>query len=126
MTTPDDRPSSGGDQERAPQQPCRAGALASFSAAFPDVGERYRALADAAAGAGPLDATSVALAKFAVSVGLGSSRSVHVHARKAIEGGVDPQALAQVVAVSLPTLGLPRALDAWRWLEEILDETGSR
>jgi len=104
----------------------RTGALASLTAAFPGVAERYRALADAAAVAGPLDARGVALAKFAVSVGRGSSRAVHAHARKALEVGVDPRELTHVVALSLPTIGLHAALDAWRWLEEILTEADSR
>lgn len=104
----------------------RGGALASLSAALPVVAERYRALADAAAEAGPLDARSVALAKFAVSVGRGSSRAVHAHARKALEVGVDRRELTHVVALSLPTIGLHAALDAWRWLEEIVTEADSR
>lgn len=104
----------------------RAGTLASLSAALPAVAERYRALADAAAEAGPLDARGVALAKFAVSVGRGSSRAVHAHARKALEVGVDPRELTHVVALSLPTIGLHAALDAWRWLEEIVTEADSR
>jgi AhpD family alkylhydroperoxidase len=75
--------------------------------------------------AGPLDETTIALVKLAVSVGGGFERTVHMHTKKALRAGADPRALRQVVLVALPTIGLPAALDALRWVDEIVAEVGS-
>ena len=84
---------------------------------YPDVAAAYGALSDACRGAGPLDDATVALAKLAVSVGCGASRTVH-----ALRAGVDPDALRQVALIALPTVGLPAALDALKWIEDSIDE----
>jgi alkylhydroperoxidase/carboxymuconolactone decarboxylase family protein YurZ len=58
-----------------------------------------------------------------VSIGRGSQRTVHAHAKKVLRRGADPDALRQVALISLPTIGLPAALDALRWIDESIDET---
>jgi alkylhydroperoxidase/carboxymuconolactone decarboxylase family protein YurZ len=88
----------------------------------PAVAEAYDSLSDACRSAGPLDAQTVALLKVAVSIGKSARRTIHAHARKALGAGVDPDAVRQVAFVALPTIGLPAALDAWRWIEETIDE----
>lgn len=89
---------------------------------YPDVVAAYDTLSDACRGAGPLDDATVALAKLAVSVGGGAERTVHAHAKKALRAGVDPAALRQVALIALPTVGLPAALDALKWIEDSIDE----
>lgn len=100
----------------------REGAFARLHALYPDVAAAYESLGTAVADAGPLDRRSVALVKLAISVGRNSSRSVHAHARKALEAGVPPGDLRHVAVIALPTLGLPTALDALRWIEEAIEE----
>jgi alkylhydroperoxidase/carboxymuconolactone decarboxylase family protein YurZ len=107
-----------------PGRPKRPKAWSRLEAEFPEVGRAYEALADATRAAGPLDARSAALVKVAVSVGRGSWRTVHAHAKKALAEGVEPAALRQVALIALPTVGLPAALDALRWIDESVDETG--
>jgi AhpD family alkylhydroperoxidase len=85
----------------------------------------YESLHGACNEVGPLDDATVALVKLAVSVGGGFERTVHMHAKKALRAGADPRALRQVVLVALPTIGLPAALDALRWVDEIICEVGS-
>jgi alkylhydroperoxidase/carboxymuconolactone decarboxylase family protein YurZ len=99
-----------------------SGAYARLRALAPDVADHYEALASHTRESGPLDAATVALVKVAVSVGLGSWRSVHAHARKALEVGVTPEALRHAVVAALPTVGLPATLDALRWIDESIDE----
>lgn len=94
-----------------------------FGDRYPSVVAAYDALSEVCREAGPLDAESVALVKLAVSIGRGSQRTVHAHAKKALGRGADPDALRQVALVSLPTIGLPAALDALRWIDESIDET---
>lgn len=93
---------------------------------FPAVVAAYDALSEVCRDAGPLDPATVALVKLAVSVGRGSQRTVHSHTKKALRAGADPGALRQIALVSLPTVGLPAALDALRWIDESIHETGAR
>jgi alkylhydroperoxidase/carboxymuconolactone decarboxylase family protein YurZ len=82
----------------------------------------YDELSDACRSSGPLDQQEIALAKLAISVGGSIDRTVHIHAKKALRAGVSPEALRQVALIALPTIGLPRALDALRWIEESIEE----
>jgi alkylhydroperoxidase/carboxymuconolactone decarboxylase family protein YurZ len=86
------------------------------------VAAAYETLSDACRGAGPLDTRTAALVKLAVSVGAHLDRTVHIHARKALRAGVEPDALRQVAVLSLPTIGLARALDALAWIDESISE----
>ena len=93
-----------------------------FEARYPSVAGAYNSLSEACRSAGPLDECVVAIAKLAVSVGAASDRTVHIHAKKALQAGAAPDALRQVALVAMPTIGLPRALDALRWIDESIDE----
>lgn len=97
-----------------------------LSERFPAVVAAYDALRDACNEAGPLDESTVALIKVAVSVGAGTERTVHMHSKKALVAGLDHEALRQIVLVALPTIGLPSALDALRWVDESIREACSR
>jgi alkylhydroperoxidase/carboxymuconolactone decarboxylase family protein YurZ len=100
-------------------------AWARLKAEYPDVAAAYEALAGAARAAGPLDEPTVALLKVAVSIGRGSWRTVHAHAKKALAAGVAPAALRQAALIALPTVGLPAALDALRWVDESIEEVAA-
>jgi alkylhydroperoxidase/carboxymuconolactone decarboxylase family protein YurZ len=89
---------------------------------FPEAASAYVALSEACRGCGPLDKHTMALTKLAVSVGGNIERTVHIHAKKALRAGVAPDALRQVAIAALPTIGLPRAMEALRWIEESIDE----
>ena len=112
-------------QERLGVRGRERGAYARLAALAPDVVAAYEALAASTRTAGALDDRTVALLKLAVSVGEGSWRGVHAHARKALEQGIAPNVLRQVPVVALPTVGLHGALDALRWIDEIVDEAGA-
>jgi len=92
---------------------------------YPGVLGAYDMLSDVCREAGPLDAATVALVKLAVSVGRGSQRTVHAHAKKALRAGADPDALRQIALVALPTIGLPAALDALQWVDESIRESSA-
>ena len=89
---------------------------------YPDVVAAYDTLSEVCRRAGPLDDATVALVKLAVSVGCGAQRTVHSHAKKALRAGVDPESVRQVALIALPTVGLPAALDALRWVDESIAE----
>jgi len=90
---------------------------------YPEVVAAYDTLSEVCRQAGPLDEAAVAIVKLAVSVGCGAERTVHAHAKKALRAGADPDALRQVALVAMPTIGLPAALDALRWVDESIEES---
>ncbi len=100
----------------------RTGAYDRLQELAPAVVEAYEALTAATRDAGPLGATSIALFKVAISVGCGSARTTHAHARKALELDVEPDVLRHIPILALPTIGLPAALDAMRWIDESIAE----
>jgi AhpD family alkylhydroperoxidase len=93
---------------------------------YPGVVAAYDTLSDVCRQSGPLDNATVALMKLAVSIGAGAERTVHAHAKKALRVGVDAESLRQVALVALPTIGLPAALDALRWVDESINEVSDR
>ncbi|MCC7418466.1 MAG: carboxymuconolactone decarboxylase family protein [Acidobacteria bacterium] len=93
-----------------------------LEARYPGVVSAYDALRQACDEAGRLDAGTVALVKLAVSVGAGAPRTVHAHSKKALRRGVAPSDLRQVALAALPTIGLPRMLDALAWIDESIAE----
>ena len=119
MPSPDDLPSAPSPSGPAPKRP---GAYARLRDLAPEVVAAYESLSRHAGLAGPLDAATLAVVKVALSVGRGNSRGVHAHTRKALEAGAAPAALRQVALMAVPTLGLHAALDALRWVEEVIEE----
>lgn len=102
-----------------------------IGARYPSVIDAYDRLREACNSAGPLEESTIALVKLAISVGAGADRTVHMHAKKALRSGANPDALRHVALVALPTIGLPAALDALRWIdqsiqESLADETSQR
>jgi 4-carboxymuconolactone decarboxylase len=93
-----------------------------FEARYPVVAAAYDELNEVCRRAGPLDEHTIALAKLAVSVGGTIDRTVHIHSKKALRAGVSPEALRQIALIAMPTIGLARALDALRWIEESIEE----
>jgi alkylhydroperoxidase/carboxymuconolactone decarboxylase family protein YurZ len=43
--------------------------------------------------------------------------------RKALEAGLQPEAIRQAVYLALPTLGLPTMMAAATWVEDVLEES---
>lgn len=103
---------------RDEQLPAGAGRVADH---YPEVWQAYAELGKACSEAGPLDDATRRLVKLALAVGARSEGAVHSHARRALLEGVEPQALKQVALLSIPTLGLPAAVAALTWIEDITD-----
>lgn len=98
--------------------PGAAGALADQ---YPDIWQAYAALGKAAADAGPLSAREKRLVKLALAIGAGSEGAVHSHTRRGRAEGIETSALAQVAMLAIGPLGLPRAVAAKTWIEDIED-----
>jgi alkylhydroperoxidase/carboxymuconolactone decarboxylase family protein YurZ len=98
--------------------PAGAGELA---AEHPKVWEAYAALGKATAEAGSLDARTRRLVKLALAVGAQSEGAVHSHARRALEVKISVADLKHVALLAIPTMGLPQAIAAKTWIEDITD-----
>lgn len=96
--------------------PGAAGALAD---AHPDIWKAYSALGRATAEAGPLTERERRLVKLALAIGAGSEGAVHSHTRRARSEGIEAAAVAQVALLAIGPLGLPRAVAAKTWIEDM-------
>lgn len=91
-----------------------------FKDEFPEVWAAYDALGTAAHAAGPLDAPSRQPVKLALAVAARSEGATHAHTRKALEAGIAPEAIRQVVLLAIPTIGYPAAIAALTWVDDLL------
>ncbi len=95
------------------------GAAGDLADDFPDVWKAYAALGKATAESGPLTARERRLVKLALAVGAGLEGAVHSHTRRARSEGIAPAAVMQVALLAIGPLGLPRAVAARTWIEDI-------
>lgn len=92
-----------------------------FMQRFPSVGEAYRALGDAVADAGPLDAKTRALIKLGMSIGAQLEGAAHSQTRKALEAGATPEEIRHAVLQATTTLGFPTMMTGLAWVEDVLE-----
>lgn len=88
---------------------------------YPEVWDEYTALGEACSEGGPLDDRTKRLVKLALAAGSQSEGAVHSHARRALEEGVDPEALAHVAVLSIPTVGFPKAMATMSWIDDVTE-----
>ena len=58
--------------------------------------------------------------KLALAIGCSSEGAVHSHVRRAVAEGVKADELRHVMLLAIPTLGLPAAVKAMTWMDDIL------
>lgn len=104
--------------KKIPSLPSGAGRLATR---YPEVWERYTELGEECADAGPLDARTRRLVKVALATGAGLEGAVHSHLRRGLKEGVTAEEFRHVTLLAIPTLGLPSAIRAMTWMDDILD-----
>ena len=93
-----------------------------FMERYPDLGEAYSKLGDAALAAGPLSARDAELVKIGVSLGARLESAVRSHARKALEAGATKDEIRHAAMVSVTTVGFPTMMAGLRWVEEALEQ----
>ncbi|WP_371054631.1 carboxymuconolactone decarboxylase family protein [Rhodosalinus sp. K401] len=97
------------------------GAAKDLAEQHPDIWRAYSALGKATADCGPLTDREKRLVKLALAIGAGSEGAVHSHTRRARADGIEPEAIMQVALLAIGPLGLPRAVAAKTWIEDIGD-----
>lgn len=96
-------------------------AFHAFSKRYPHLATGWDSLREAEA-EGPLDLKTRRLLKLAVSIGVRSQGSTHSATRKALAAGASPDEIYQVVAVAASVVGMPNAVAAFTWLEDVMAE----
>ena len=105
--------------EDTDELPSTAGELADE---YPEIWAQYSGLGEACSAAGPIDGETKRLVKLAVAAGSESEGAVHSHVRRALDEGVDPEALRHVALLSIPTVGFPKAMATLTWIDDLVDE----
>lgn len=89
----------------------------------PDVGAAYQKLGAATKADGPLDNRTIQLVKLGIAIGMQQEGAVHAHARKALDAGCTPDELRHAAVLATTTLGFPRMMAAYSWIDDVLDES---
>lgn len=97
-----------------------------FIAKYPDVGAAHKTLGTSLTKAGPLDAKLVHLVKLGISIGMQHEGAVHAHARQALGAGWSPDELRHAAVLAATTIGWPRMIAAFMWVEDELKEKGHK
>ena len=95
------------------------GAAGQLAEDQPDIWAAYSALGKATAESGPLSDREKRLVKLALAIGAASEGAVHSHTRRAKAEGIEAAALRQVAHLAIGPLGLPRAVAACTWIDDI-------
>lgn len=95
------------------------GAAGDLAEQHPDIWKAYSALGKATADCGPMSDREKRLVKLALAIGAGSEGAVHSHTRRAKADGIEAEAIMQVAMLAIGPLGLPRAVAAKTWIEDI-------
>jgi 4-carboxymuconolactone decarboxylase len=93
-----------------------------FSEKYPDVLASYQELAKACRNAGPIDEKTQELIMLGIAVGANSRGGVMSHTRKALDAGISPEEILQVVVLSLTPTGFPNMIAALGWVKEVLEK----
>jgi 4-carboxymuconolactone decarboxylase len=91
-----------------------------FMAKHPEIASAYRALGDAVANSGPLDAKTRQLVKIGIAIADGQEGGTHSHTRKALEAGATPEEIRHAALQTLTTIGFPNMMKGLSWVEDVL------
>jgi 4-carboxymuconolactone decarboxylase len=69
---------------------------------------------------GPLDERTQRLIKLAIAIGAFREGATNAAVRKALAAGVSVEEMEQVVALSAATMGLPSAVAAHVWIQDVV------
>ncbi len=92
---------------------------------FPAVGKAYDALGHALTDAGPLDPRVAQLVRLGIGIGMQQEGAVHAHTRRALDEGWTPDELRHAAVLAATTLGWPRMMAAYMWVEDELAAHGA-
>lgn len=86
---------------------------------YPQVHQRYEALAAACHKADPLDGKVRHLVKLGIAIGARYEGAVRSHVRQALDSGATREEIEHVALLALSTTGFPSTVAALSWMEEV-------
>lgn len=89
---------------------------------FPEVLDAVENLGSTVRAAGPLDKKTSELIQLGVAASLGSTGSVHSHARRALQAGASEEEQEHALLLLISTIGFPKVAAALAWIQEVLDK----
>lgn len=92
-----------------------------FVRKYPAIGRAHEQVAQAAEQAGPLDRKTCHLIKIGLSVGAGLESATRSHVRRAMQAGATEQEIEQAILLAYNTVGFPRMVMAWQWVNQQFD-----
>jgi len=102
-----------------PSMPGPPRTYVAFSKRFPEIARAWELLGEAGTH-GPLDRKTARLVKIGISIAARSEGATHSAVRKALAEGASPDEIHQVVALAASTIGLPNAVAAFTWVEDVI------
>jgi len=97
------------------------GTFKAFVRRFPELGEAHQRVGDVVQRMGPLDPKQTALIKMGICIGAGLESAFRSHARRAIQHGATEAELEQAIMLAMNTVGFPKTVMAWSWLQVQLE-----
>ncbi len=94
------------------------GAFKAFIEKYPELGAAHESVQEAVKGYGPLDEKTLELVKIGISIGAGLESAVRSHVRKAMLAGATKEEIEQAVLLAMNTVGFPRTVAAWTWVQQ--------
>jgi len=94
-----------------------------FSSKFPEVFKEFQQLGKTCRDSGPLEKKCQDLANLGIAIGASSRGAVMSQTRKALESGANKEEIAQVVLLSLTTIGFPKMIAAMGWVDGVLEDS---
>jgi len=91
---------------------------------YPGVGEAYSALGQSVTHAGPLDPRVAQVVRLGIAIGMQQEGAVHAHTRRALDAGWSADELRHAALLAATTLGWPRMMAAFMWVEDELAAHG--
>ena len=88
---------------------------------FPEVLAAVENLGTTVRAAGPIDKKTSELIQLGVAASLGSTGSVHSHARRALQAGASEDELQHSLLLLISTIGFPKVAAALAWIQDELD-----
>lgn len=93
-----------------------------FGERFPDIVAGHEAIGRAGDASGPLDRKAVELIKLGMCVGAGLESATKSHVRRAMQHGATREEVEQAVALAVNPVGFSRAVMAWQWAVEQMED----
>ena len=100
-------------------------AYTAFRTSHPEMASSLDALGAASDAAGALTERERRLVKLGIAIGKESARAMRSNVHKALAAGVDAAEVRQAALLAITTAGLPTAIAALGWVDEVLEAESS-